>query len=87
VLDRIASGALIVADIRNGLPATRTLLPAEAMQPVVSSFGAGVMLLDALADLRRLGWLDAAGHCNASAVADAVVGLVGRALALGLRPR
>jgi hypothetical protein len=51
-----------------------------------SEFAAGVTLLDALADLRSLGWLGGAGHCNASAVADAVVGLVERALALGLRP-
>jgi hypothetical protein len=88
VLDRVASGALTVADIRNGPPATRALIiGAEARQPVVSSFGAGVTLLDALADLRRLGWLDDTARCNASAVTDAVVGLVERALALGLRPR
>lgn len=41
VLDRIASGALTVADIRNGPPATRTLITGvEATQPVVSRWSA-----------------------------------------------
>jgi hypothetical protein len=39
---------------------------------------------NAIADLRRLGWLDDAAHCDGSALADAVVGLVERPVALGL---
>lgn len=44
------------------------------------------ILPSALADLRRLGWIDGAGDLNGSAVADAVVELTERALALRLRP-
>jgi hypothetical protein len=90
VLDAIASGALTIAEIRNGLPTTRALPPsAECIPPIVrrGPFDLRLRILpDALADLRSLGWFGAAGNCNDAAVADAIVGLVERALALRLRP-
>ena len=88
MLDRIASGALTLADIRSGSTATRALFPeAETVlpgvrRPIVLELK---ILPDAVADLKRLGWLDDAGHSN-SAIADAVVELTERALALRLRP-
>jgi hypothetical protein len=45
------------------------------------------ILPNAVADLARLGWLDAAGRGHNGAVADAVVELTERAIVLGLRPR
>jgi hypothetical protein len=44
------------------------------------------ILPNAVVDLRRLGWLDDANQCNGSTIANVVVGLVERALALRLRP-
>ena len=85
---KLASGALTLADIRSGTAATRALLPeAETVlpgvrRPIVLELK---ILPDAVADLKRLGWLDDAGHSN-SAIADAVVELTERALALRLRP-
>jgi hypothetical protein len=90
VLDAIAGGALTVADIRNGLPATRALLPAR--QAALRDYGRGALVVrlpvlpNAIDDLRRLGWLSAADRAIESAVADAVVELTERALALRLRP-
>ena len=87
-LNAIASGALTLADIMSGSAATRALLPeAETVLPGVRRpFVLELKILpDAVADLKRLGWLDDAGHSN-SAIADAVVELTERALALRLRP-
>ena len=44
------------------------------------------ILQNAVDDLRRLGWLDRADQRNNFAIAGAVVGLVERAIALGLGP-
>jgi len=89
VLDAIASGALTLADVRTGSAATRALLseaegtlPRVRHRPIVLRLE---ILPNAVDDLRCLGWLDGADQRNNSAVADAVVGLVERALALRLR--
>jgi len=86
-LNAIAADALSLADIRSGLPATRTLITrAEATLPMVTC-GPIIIRLDippdALADLRRLGWLPAADRSAHDAVAYAV----GRSLRLRLSPR
>jgi len=44
------------------------------------------ILPNAVDDLCRLGWLDGADHSSDSAIADAVVELTERALALRLQP-
>jgi hypothetical protein len=90
VLDAIASGALTVADVRKGLPATRALLPAG--QAAQRDYGRGALVVElrvlpnAIEDLCQLGWLDGTTR-SGNAVADAVVELAERALALRLRPR
>jgi hypothetical protein len=90
VLNAIASGALTLADIRSGSAATRALLSeAEATLPRVRHRPMVLrleILSNAVDDLRRLGWLDDAAHRSDAGVADAVVGLVERAIALKLRP-
>jgi len=90
VLDAIASGALTLADIRSASAATRALhseaeatLPGVRHRPMVLRLE---ILPNAVDDLCRLGWLDDAGHSSNSAIADAVVELTERALALRLRP-
>jgi len=90
MLDRIASGALTVADIRNGGPATRALLSeAEGTMPRVRHRPMVLrleILQNAVDDLCRLGWLDGADYRVEAAIVDAVVELVERGIALGLRP-
>ena len=90
VLDKIASGALTLADIRSGSAATRALLSeAEATLPRVRHRPMVLrleILQNAVDDLCRLGWLDGAGHRVDAAVLDAVAELVERAIALRLRP-
>jgi hypothetical protein len=90
MLDRIASGALTPADIRGGSAATRALLSeAEATRPRVRHRPMILrleILQNAVDDLCRLGWLDGADHRFDAAVLDAVVELVERGIALGLRP-
>jgi hypothetical protein len=90
MLDRIASGALILADIRSGSAATRAVVsetegtpPRVRHRPVVLRLA---ILQNAIDDLCRLGWLDGADHRVDAAVVDAVAELVERAIALGLRP-
>jgi len=81
---------LTLADIRNGLPATRALLPAE--QAALRGYGRGALVVrlpvlpNAIDDLRHLGWLSTSDRATESAVADAVVELAERAILLGLRP-
>jgi len=86
----MAGGALTIGDIWDGLPTTRALpTSAESIPPMVRRAPIVLklnILPNALADLRRLGWFGAAGHCNDAAIIDAVVELVERGLALGLRP-
>jgi hypothetical protein len=88
-LDAIETGALTVTDIKSGSAATRALLSeAETVlpgsrRPIVLELK---ILPDAVADLKRLGWLNEACHSSNSAIADAVVELTERALALRLRP-
>jgi hypothetical protein len=83
---------LTVADIQNGLATTRALRVA-AEDTARGHHRRGRMVLslqilpNAIADLARLGWLDAASRGHNGAVADAVVELVERAIELGLRPR
>ena len=90
MLDRIASGASTLADIRSGSAATLVLLSeAEATLPRVRHRPMVLrleILPNAVEELRRFGWLDGADQRNNSAVADAVVGLVERAIALRLGP-
>jgi hypothetical protein len=89
-LAAIASGALSRVDVRSGPAATRTLLseaegtlPRVRHRPVVLRLE---ILPNAVDDLCRLGWLDGADHRFDAAVLDAVVVLVERGIALGLRP-
>ena len=88
-LDAIETGALTVTDIKSGSAATRALLSeAETVlpgsrRPIVLELK---ILPDAVVDLKRLGWLNDACHSSNSAIADAVVELTERALALRLRP-
>jgi hypothetical protein len=88
-LDAIETGALTVTDIKSGSAATRALLPAAETvlpgirRPIVLELK---ILPDAVVDLKRLGWLNDACHSSNSAIADAVVELTERALALRLRP-
>ena len=88
-LDAIETGALTVTDIKSGSAATRALLSeAETVlpgirRPIVLELK---ILPDAVVDLKRLGWLNEACHSSNSAIADAVVELTERALALRLRP-
>jgi len=88
-LDAIETGALTVTDIKSGSAATRALLSeAETVlpgirRPIVLELK---ILPDAVVDLKRLGWLNDACHSSNSAIADAVVELAERALALRLRP-
>ena len=90
VLDAIARGALTLADIRSGSAATRALLSeAEGTLPRVRHRPTVLrleILPNAVDHLCRLGWLDDAGHSGNSAIADAVVELTERALALRLGP-
>ena len=90
VLDAIDKGALTAGDIKNGLNATRALLPeAEGTLPRVRHRPMILrleILPNAVDDLCRLGWLDGAGHRVDAAIAGAVVGLVERAIALRLGP-
>ena len=80
---------MTVTDIKSGSAATRALLSeAETVlpgirRPIVLELK---ILPDAVADLKRLGWLNEACHSSNSAIADAVVELTERALALRLRP-
>jgi hypothetical protein len=89
-LNAIESGALTVADIRSGLPATRALRVPKK-EPSLVDGRSGIVQLNltvlqgAVADLDSLGWLRGAARWN-DAVADAVVELVERAIRLGLRP-
>ena len=88
-LDAIETGALTVTDIKSGSAATRALLSAAETvlpgirRPIVLELK---ILPDAVVDLKRLGWLNEACHSSNSAIADAVVELTERALALRLRP-
>jgi hypothetical protein len=88
-LDAVGGGALTITDIKNGLNATRALLPAAETvlpgirRPIVLELK---ILPEAVADLKRLGWLNEACQSSNSAIADAVVELTERALALRLRP-
>jgi hypothetical protein len=88
-LDVIGSGALTIADIQSGPPTTRALPPSEEEQ--TSRVGRGSVdlslriLPDVIEDLRQLGWVVGAWRLD-DAVADAVVELIERAIALGLRP-
>ena len=91
VLNAIENGTLTGADIRKGFPATRALLQrAEEISPMVRRRRIVLeaeILPNTIADLRRLGWLDDTSHFNDTGIADAVVELVERAIALRLRPR
>jgi hypothetical protein len=65
-----------------GYPAAETVLPG-IRRPIVLELK---ILPDAVADLKRLGWLNEACHSSNSAIAGAVVELTERVLALRLRP-
>jgi hypothetical protein len=90
-LDVIGSGALTIADIQTGPPTTRALPLSEEEQTCKVRLRRGSVdlslriLPDVIEDLDRLGWLVSARRLD-DAVADAVVELVERAIALGLRP-
>jgi hypothetical protein len=88
-LAAIASGALSPVDVRSGPAATRTLPLCEeeqARRVARSSVDLSLSVLpDVIEDLGRLGWLGGLRRLD-DAVADAVVELVERGIALGLRP-
>lgn len=88
-LAAIASGALSPVDVRSGSAATRALLLCEeeqARREGCSSVDLSLSVLpDVIKDLGRLGWLGGSQRLD-DAVADAIVELVERAIALGLRP-
>jgi hypothetical protein len=88
-LDAVGTGALTIADIRNGSATTRALLLCGEEQTgrvrrgsVDLSFR---VLPNVIEDLGRLGWLVGARRVD-DAVAAAVAELVERGIALGLRP-
>jgi hypothetical protein len=88
-LAAIASGALSPVDVRSVPAATRTLLLCEEEQARRAGRGSVDLSLrilpDVIEDLSQLGWVVGAWRLD-DAVADAVVELVERAIALGLRP-
>ena len=88
-LDAIGSGAITISDIQTCLPTTRTLPLCEEEQMRRVRRGSVDLSLrvlpDVIEDLGRLGWLVGARRLD-DAVADAAVELVGRGIALGLRP-
>lgn len=88
-LDVIGSGALTITDIQTGPPTTRALPLSEEEQMRRVRRGSVDLSLrilpNVIEDIGRLGWL-VGGRRFDDAVTDAVVELVGRAIALGLRP-
>jgi hypothetical protein len=88
-LDVIGSGALTIADIQNGPPTTRALPLSEEEQTRRvgrASVDLSLRILPSvIEDLSQLGWVVGARRLD-DAVADAVVELIERAIALGLRP-
>jgi hypothetical protein len=77
-----------MADIKSGLPATRALsvrMEGPTSMRSRSALVSLTVLPNVVDELRRLGWVTNGGLLN-DKVCDAVVELVERAIALGLRP-
>jgi hypothetical protein len=87
-LNAIEIGGLTIADIKTVLMTTRAL-PVGMEEPTPMRSRSALVSLTVLPvvvdELRRLGWVTNGGLLN-DKVCDAIVELVERAIALGLRP-